>query len=85
MTYDYCVPNSWVFLEANATDRRSIRGFTRTYNDGRICYLANGHHRDVLESAAVQQMIVQAIDWCLAPRLEMLNKKIRRISPLTKT
>lgn len=68
------VSDAQVFLEADATDRRSIHGFTRTYGAGRVCYLANGHHREVLESPPVQQMIVEAANWCLAPRLATLKQ-----------
>jgi len=65
-----------VFLEAMATDRRSIHGFTRTCGEGRVCYLANGHNREVLESQPVQQMLVSAMKWCLTPRIEKLNQGV---------
>ncbi len=60
------VTDAWIFLEAASSDRRSIHGFTRTYGKGRVCYLANGHNREVLESAAMQQLMENAIRWCLA-------------------
>jgi len=59
------VQDAQVFLEAVCTDRRSIHGFTRLYGQGRVCYLANGHHRGALEAQPVQQLLENAIRWCL--------------------
>jgi|GEM_PF-905853 len=70
------VSDAWIFLEAIATDKKSIHGFTRSYGEGRVCYLANGHNREVLESQPVQQMIVAAINWCLIPWMEKLNGRV---------
>lgn len=70
------VSDAWIFLEAIATDKKSIHGFTRSYGEGRVCYLANGHNREVLESQPVQQMIVAAINWCLMPWMEKLNERV---------
>jgi len=56
-----------VFLEATVAARTCVHGFTRHYGQGRICYLANGHYRDVLESPPMQQLMANAIRWCVAP------------------
>lgn len=53
-----------IFLEAVSGEQRSVHGFTRLYQKGRICYLANGHNRETLELAAVQEMLVKALRWC---------------------
>jgi type 1 glutamine amidotransferase len=46
------------------TSGNNVHGYARTYGDGRICYLANGHHREVLESEPMQQLMMNASRWC---------------------
>jgi type 1 glutamine amidotransferase len=46
------------------TSGNNVHGYARAYGDGRVCYLANGHHREVLESEPVQQLMTNAARWC---------------------
>ncbi|MBC7353788.1 MAG: ThuA domain-containing protein [Thermogutta sp.] len=60
------VSDADIFLEAVAGDRRSVHGFTRSYQKGRVCYLAHGHNLEALQRSPVQEMLVKGLRWCLA-------------------
>ncbi len=46
------------------TSGNNVHAYARTYGEGRICYLANGHHREVLESEPMQRLMTNASRWC---------------------
>lgn len=66
--------DSIVLLESALGEQTSLHGFVRTFGLGRVCYLANGHNRQVLESDPMQRMMSNAARWCLEPRLDGLAK-----------
>jgi len=53
-----------VLLEAVAGRARSVNAFVRMEGKGRVCYLANGHNRQVLSLPQVQRLIANAARWC---------------------
>ncbi len=59
------VDDATLLLQAVAGDKTSLHGFVRTFGAGRVCYLANGHNREILESEPMQTMIRNAAVWCL--------------------
>ncbi len=51
------------------TSGNHVNGYTRGHGAGRICYLATGHHRAMLELPSMQQLMANAALWCIsAPR-----------------
>ncbi len=46
------------------TSGNNVHGYARTYGEGRVCYLANGHHREVLESEPMQRLMINGARWC---------------------
>jgi type 1 glutamine amidotransferase len=47
------------------TSGDNVHGYARSYGKGRVCYLANGHHREVLESEPMQRLMSNASRWCV--------------------
>jgi len=43
-----------------------VNGYTRTHGSGRVCYLATGHHRPMLELPSMQQLMANAALWCVS-------------------
>jgi cyclase len=48
------------------TSGNHVNGYTRTHGAGRVCYLATGHHRAMLELPSMQQLMANAALWCIA-------------------
>ena len=47
------------------TSGQHVNGYTRAHGAGRVCYLATGHHRAMLELPAMQQLMANAALWCI--------------------
>jgi cyclase len=47
------------------TSGQYVNGYTRTHGAGRVCYLATGHHRAMLELPSMQQLMANAALWCI--------------------
>jgi uncharacterized protein len=45
------------------TSGGNVHGYARSYGKGRVCYLANGHHREVLDSEPMQKLMSNAAAW----------------------
>ncbi len=58
------VDDAIILLEAIAGEKKSVNGYVRTHGKGRICHLANGHQRAMLENAEMQKLITNAALWC---------------------
>lgn len=56
--------NLTILLEAVSGEKRSTNGYVRTYGKGRVCYLATGHHQQMLELPSMQRLIANAAAWC---------------------
>ncbi|HOP78918.1 MAG TPA: ThuA domain-containing protein [Thermogutta sp.] len=67
------VSDALVLLESASGEETSLHGFVRTFGLGRVCYLANGHNRRVLESDVMQRILRNAARWCLEPRLDVVE------------
>lgn len=52
------------------TSGKHVNGYTRIHGQGRVCYLATGHHRAMLELPSMQNLMANAALWCIgAPGL----------------
>ena len=47
------------------TSTKKVNGYIRTHGQGRVCYLATGHHRAMLELPSMQQLLANAARWCI--------------------
>jgi hypothetical protein len=47
------------------TSGKKVNGYVRTHGQGRVCYLATGHHRAQLELPSMQQLLANAARWCV--------------------
>lgn len=58
-------PGSEVLLTGDWDDTSHPLGWARTYGQGRVCYLANGHDRNALDAPEVRKLIRNAARWCI--------------------
>ena len=56
--------NAVMLLESISGDKKAVNGYVRTHGRGRVCHLANGHNRAVLEHEEMQKLITNAALWC---------------------
>ncbi|GAB6188051.1 hypothetical protein JCM17478_35530 [Thermopirellula anaerolimosa] len=70
------VSDALILLESASGEQTSLHGFVRAFGLGRVCYLANGHNRRVLESDPMQRMLHNAARWCLEPRLKGIPQEV---------
>jgi len=53
-----------ILLEAGPAGQAAVNGYVRQVGGGRVCHLANGHNREVLENAQMQKLLENAMLWC---------------------
>jgi len=53
-----------ILLEAVSGGQKSVSGYAREFGRGRVCHLANGHNREILENPQVQKLLENAVLWC---------------------
>lgn len=73
------VSDALVLLESASGEQTSLHGFVRTFGLGRVCYLANGHNRRVLESDSMQRMLRNAARWCIESRLDSVAQGVANV------
>ncbi|MEZ4617980.1 MAG: ThuA domain-containing protein [Caldilineaceae bacterium] len=55
-----------IFLTSHSEHGEQPAGWTRTEGGGRVCVLTPGHNVDVWLEPAYQQLILNAMQWCLS-------------------
>jgi type 1 glutamine amidotransferase len=58
-------PGSDVLLTGEWDEAVHPLGWAKTYGDGRVCYLANGHDQNSLDAPMVRRLIRNAARWCV--------------------
>jgi len=53
-----------LLLESVSGDKHSLNGYASTYGNGRVCYLATGHTREMLALPAMRRLLGNAAAWC---------------------
>ncbi len=56
-------PGNHLLLTANHPESQQQNGWTRTFNQSRVCYIQLGHGKDAYENPAYQKLLQQAIRW----------------------